>query len=179
MTQLKLKGRFEFPHLLNVKAYTVEGLAEAEKAAAAAKASQNGGGGKDDNGDETDGPTPNESAPDVADQGGQSKGALKGGDAGSKGVAGMVEGDAGAGGQGEGGGGDAVKAEDEYEYELVGVVVHSGTAFAVRFFVFCPALYFVYSRYARTVAVTRRAAPHRTQHYTEGGSSVRVPPPVG
>jgi hypothetical protein len=107
MTQLKLKQRFEFPHFLNVKPYTVEGLAEQERAdAAKAEAARN-----DESGAERSG-----AAPDTDDK--------AGGNEKSEGRVGKRE-EVRA---------ETADADGMYDYELVGVVVHSGTAFAGHYY---------------------------------------------
>ncbi|GJP59781.1 hypothetical protein CLOP_g15145 [Closterium sp. NIES-67] len=127
MQRLKLKDRFAFPLTLNMRPFTREGLAQQERERGEGKAKAQGR--------------------EEGKGGGRGSGGAKAGEGDESGVASKMEergvgpeererGGAGSSREGgeKGGGGGEGRGDEYYEYSLVGVVVHSGTAFAGHYY---------------------------------------------
>ncbi|CAI5476794.1 unnamed protein product [Closterium sp. Yama58-4] len=124
MQRLKLKDRFTFPLSLNMRPFTREGLAQKEREQGRGRV---GGADRKEEGRE-------EGTEEGRDRGEGEERAQGRGEEEGKGGKGVGEVRNEGGAEEKGGEGGEERSDGYYEYSLVGVVVHSGTAFAGHYY---------------------------------------------
>ncbi|CAI7896819.1 unnamed protein product, partial [Closterium sp. NIES-53] len=129
MQRLKLKDRFAFPLTLNMRPFTREGLAQKEREQTRGRVGGAEGKeeGRDEGGEREQGREEGEEEERVQGRGEEED---KGGESVKESREDRVEG----GVEEKGAGGGEERSDGYYEYSLVGVVVHSGTAFAGHYY---------------------------------------------